>query len=616
MQTTPQNTNAPRKSFKLLIVDDDDVDREKFRRLLRGSDLVANIEEASSGRDAIARMHSDHFDCVIVDYRLGDTTGTELVRSIKEAIEYPIPIIMVTGCGDEEVAVVAMREGVYDYLTKNHLSSPIVESAIHGALRWGELETELVTSQERLKRLSLFDSLTNLPNRNLFFDRLEQTLQAAKRNEASFSLMMMDLNLFKEINDALGHAAGDQLLAEIGRRLSQLARASDTFARIGGDEFAAVLVGCDSASCAVVVAEKIHAALNEAMTIDNESVRVTASIGVALFPGHGTDMRTLLAHADQAMYRAKRSSCVCEVYSTEGGETRSFLIACHLPEALAGGELFLEYQPKLDLGTGALAGVEALVRWRHPRLGLVSPNDFICIAERTSLIKPMTYAILGMALDQAALWRDQGWGVPMAVNLSARVVDDGELATRTCEALEARRLRPEDLTFEVTETALMTSPLRAQSNLRSLHEAGIAISIDDFGTGYTSLKYLRDFEISEIKIDKVFITGLVPGSRDAAIVRAIAALSGGFKVKLVAEGIEDESQCGLLHELGCDFGQGFALGRPMSARQFEAWRLARDRPDAEQRLSFPASGTHARRITVAAEAGRPEVVPQKTSFAK
>jgi diguanylate cyclase (GGDEF)-like protein/PAS domain S-box-containing protein len=434
-------------------------------------------------------------------------------------------------------------------------------------------ENELKRATARLKQLSLFDNLTGLPNRVLLFDRLDQALHTAKRSGTGFAVMMIDLNLFKEINDTLGHAAGDELLATIGRRFAHLTRDTDTFARIGGDEFAALLAGCDSPGSAIVVAEKIHTALDEPVTIGDVVLRVTAAIGVALYPGHGTDPRALLVHADQAMYVAKRSSRSCEVYTPDGVASRAFLIACNLPEALERREFYLEYQPKLHLATRSVVGVEALVRWRHPRFGSIPPDDFIGVAERTSIIKPMTYAILEMALDQAARWQEAGLYIPVAVNLSARMVDNHDLTNRTCAALAARGLSPDLLTYEVTETALMASPLRVQESLRSLRQAGIGISIDDFGAGYTSLKYLRDFMISEIKIDRMFVTRLTPTSRDVAIVRSIATLGHGFSVKIVAEGIENADQVDLLLQLGCSFGQGYALGRPMSVEQFETWRM-------------------------------------------
>jgi diguanylate cyclase (GGDEF)-like protein len=491
---------------------------------------------------------------------------------------------MITGLGDERVAVEAMREGVYDYLSKSNLRPEHIRNAIEGSLHWAELETTLASAHERLRRLSLFDELTGLPNRNLFFERLEQKLLGCARGDQRFSLMMLDLNLFKEVNDSLGHAAGDKVLSDIGDRLARVGRDADTFARIGGDEFAALLCGCETAAEALVVVDRIHAALERPVVYGDELLRISASIGVAMYPDHGRDSRMLLAHADQAMYRAKRSTRPCEVYSVGSHEERPFLIANNLALALERSELFLEYQPKLNLTTGELAGVEALVRWYSPDLGLVSPGDFIPTAERTMLIKPITYAILEMALDQLVRWRDQGTDVPMAVNLSARMFDEPELTDRCQSALRMRSIPPERLTFEITETALITSPHRAQEALSSLQRAGIAISIDDFGAGYTSLKYVRDFDVSELKIDKLFITGLVATSRDASIVRSIAALGNGFNLKLVAEGIEDEGQCQLLRELGCGFGQGYALGRPMPPEALASWQATRSSRPAPQRM--------------------------------
>ena len=562
-------------TIRILLVDDDDVDREKFRRLLRKSGLAASLDEVSSGREALQHLATDTFDCVVVDYRLGDTTGTNLASDIKRTRARPLPVIMITGLGDERVAVEAMREGVYDYLSKNSLRPEHIRNAVEGSLHWAELEATLADAHERLRRLSLFDELTGLPNRNLFFERLEQKLLGCGRGEQRFSLMMLDLNLFKQVNDSLGHAAGDRVLSDIGARLASIGRSADTFARIGGDEFAGLLCGCETAAEALVIVDRIHAALERPVVYEDELLRISASIGVAMFPEHGRDSRTLLAHADQAMYRAKRSTRSCEVYSVGSHEERPFLIANNLALALERRELFLEYQPKIDLSTGELAGVEALVRWYSPGLGLVSPADFIPTAERTMLIKPITYAIFDMALDQLVRWREQGSEVPMAVNLSARMFDDAELTERCQDALRARSIPPHLLTVEITETALMASPLRAQETLSSLQRAGIAISIDDFGAGYTSLKYLRDFDVSELKIDQLFITGLEATSRDASIVRSIAALGNGFNLKLVAEGIEDEAQCQLLRELGCGFGQGFALGRPMPPDSLASWQATR-----------------------------------------
>lgn len=569
--------------IRVLLVDDDDVDREKLRRLLGQSGLPCEIWEVSSGNEALEWLREGRVDCALVDYRLGDISGTELARRIKRESRRPFPLIMVTGLGDERIAVEAMREGVYDYLPKVQLRPQQISKAIEGSLRWAELEGELAQTQERLTRLSMFDELSGLPNRNLFFDRLEQALRSGVRSGPPFALLMMDLDLFKEVNDRLGHDAGDKLLAEFGKRLLQLSRKADTYARIGGDEFAALLLGTYSIPGAIAVAERIGRAMQEPVVIDGQLVTLGVSIGISLFPVHGRDARTLLAGADEAMYRAKRGNRGYDVFTPRSCEkdASEFLITSHLDEALEQDELFLHFQPKVHLGTGDLVGVEALVRWQSPRLGLVGPSEFIPAAERSSLIRPMTYRVLEMALDQCRRWLDEGRSVPVAVNLSARVLEDERLSERVGEALKVRDLTPQMLTLELTETALMASASRAKEALRTLRSEGVGISIDDFGTGYTSFKYLRDFEISEIKIDKLFVSNLEGGRRDASIVQSIAALSHGLEIDLVAEGIESRDSCALLHRLGCDFGQGYGIGHPMPAEHLADWCRRRSfRPEA------------------------------------
>jgi len=560
------------RTIRILVVDDDDVDREKFRRMVRKAGVRATVVEAESRAEAMERLAAESFDCVVVDYRLGEVTGVEVMQEINHERRPRLPVVMITGLGDERVAVEAMREGAYDYLSKTSLQPARVRAVIEGSLRWGEMEAQLDQARERLHHLSLYDTLTGLPNRNLFFDRLEQALSGAERAGSGLALLMMDLDGFKAVNDSLGHAGGDRLLTEVGRRLEQMARRCDTYARIGGDEFAAVLVGCDSLAGAVTIAERLRVAISEPCIVDGELVRVGMSVGVALYPDHGGDARTLLAHADGAMYLAKGGSRGYEISGGLGeSEARAFLIATHLPEAVERGELYLDYQPRVHLRTGGLAGVEALARWHNPRLGSVCPAEFIPCAERSVLIQPMTYSILDMALDQVVAWRALGWEMPMAVNLSARMFDDPALTERVCEALAVREIDPAQLTLEITETALMTHVARTRETLAVLRAAGVRISIDDFGAGFTSLKYLREFDICEIKIDKLFITSLQPGSRDASIVSSLGVLTRGFSIDLVAEGVEDEATCPLLLDLGCDLVQGFGVARPMAPSAMPTW---------------------------------------------
>jgi diguanylate cyclase (GGDEF)-like protein len=584
-------TATPGRALRLLLVDDDDVDRERLRRMLRQTGLAVAIAEAGSGREAIEKLREAEFDCLILDDQLGDTTGTELIAEMKPLLDRPLPVVMVSGAGDERTAIAAMREGVFDYLRKDRLEAAQLGAAIEGGLRRAQLETERSEAQNRLAHMGLYDALTGLANRNLFFDRLERAILAAGRG-AHFALLMIDLDRFKDVNDSFGHAVGDRLLAELGRRLQQVARKSDNFARLGGDEFAALVMGIDTAAAANIIAEKIVDAVRKPFAIENQLVTVGVSIGIALVPAHGTEGQQLLAKADEAMYRAKRGSQGYQIFSPVGrggGDSGPLVLASGLSDALANGEVFLHFQPKIDLGTGALCGVEALARWGSPRFGPVPPGEFIPAAERGSMIGTLTYAILEMALDQARDWRDQGWPVPVAVNLSPRLFDDPSLARRIGRALAARALPPDSLMLEITETALMTSPLRAAAAIAELHSAGIGISIDDFGTGYTSLKYLRDFPIAEIKIDGLFVKDLTIGSRDASIVHSLSVLARGFEINLVAECVEQEESWPLLRVLGCAMGQGYSIARPMLAESVPGW-WARWRSASEAAWYDPTPG--------------------------
>ncbi|MGF1609262.1 MAG: putative bifunctional diguanylate cyclase/phosphodiesterase [Kiloniellales bacterium] len=436
------------------------------------------------------------------------------------------------------------------------------------------LRRALHSSQERLQWLAHYDSLTGLANRKLFFDRLQQASDAASRGGPSFALFLIELDLLKEVNDMLGHSAGDRVLTEIGRRLQRLARATDSYGRIGSDGFAAILPGMHSHAGARTAAETLCEVIKAPIHIGSKSVTLGASIGVALAPLHGATSREILAQADRAMSKAKCGSRGYEIASSrarEMDEISAVAIASDIGAALERKELFLQYQPKVSLRSGRLAGVEALARWNKPGSGLIAPGQFIPAIERSAAIVPVTFALLDMALDQMKAWRDQGWRIPVSVNLSARMLDDHSLTARIAAALERRRLDPKLLTLEMTETSLMHDPPRAKRVVAGLAAAGLSISIDDFGSGYNSLLLLRELDIHEIKLDKAFVDGLGCASRDESIIRCVATLSSGFAIDLVAEGIEERDSLARLQSLGCDLGQGYCIARPMAADDLAAW---------------------------------------------
>lgn len=561
----------------VLIVDDDDVDREKLRRLVTGwTAHNFSIMEASSGREAKERLAGGNFDCIILDYRLGDVLGTELIPDIKAHRVAPCSILMVTGLGDENVAVEAMREGAYDYLPKNRLDQRLFRASLENSLQSAESRRKLMEVERQLNYMSFYDGLTGLPNRNLFFDRLNQAILAANRGSAPFTILMMDLNLFKEVNDNLGHEAGDAVISQVGQRLQTVVRKSDTVARLGGDEFAALLIGTGTEDGAWTAAKKISAAFDEPMAVDGHIIATSLAIGIALFPFHGTTAEMLLAKADRAMYCAKKADRDIEISDNVEVSSRnsSVLMSAHLLNGIANRELFLHYQPKINLRTGDVIGVEALVRWNSSQYGLLNPGQFIAVAERSSAIKPLTYSVLDMALHQAHDWASIGCFLPVAVNLSARMLSDETLVERVAAATMQYSLPANILTLEITETALMNDPERARQLIIALLSAGVKISIDDFGAGFTSFKYFRDLDISEIKIDQVFISNLQPESRDASIIQSIATLARGFQVNLIAEGIEHRESWGHLCNLGCELGQGYDICRPLPAEKVLPWLQA------------------------------------------
>ncbi|NLR75699.1 putative bifunctional diguanylate cyclase/phosphodiesterase [Leeia aquatica] len=563
--------------LRILIVDDDDVDRERLTRLLNRSSRDADVTEASSGEEALSRLISGVFDCVVLDYQLGDINGMELLPSLQGKLGPDFPVIMVTGLGDDNIAAEAMRRGVFDYLTKHQIDAERLLNAIDNGLHHQKLMQEVAEAEQKLRRMSLYDPLTGLPNRNLFFDHLENLFFAASRSTSrnSFALFLLNLNLFKEVNDRLGHEAGDQLLVEVARRLQSVARPSDLFARLGGDEFAATLVEMETPEDAVQLAEKICSVIRQPIAVGGEVVSIDISIGIVFYPHNGNNRRDLLTQADDAMAAAKHGSRGYMLYSdlrpSGGPQPSPVLLAHRLSEALERQELFLHYQPKISLQDGQLVGVEALVRWRTREGVNISPAEFIPVAERASIIHPLNDMIFEQAMQQAVQWRAQGWQFPVSVNLSARLIDDAQFLTRLTSRLYELGLPPEALVIELTETALIANPNQAMTVLEAFRSNQLAISVDDFGAGYTSLGYLREMDIAEIKIDQMFVRQLQAGSRDASIVRSVAALGKGFGVHVTAEGVEDPSQWALLRALGCDHGQGYSIARPMPAEAFPQW---------------------------------------------
>jgi len=422
------------------------------------------------------------------------------------------------------------------------------------------------------QHLALHDPLTDLPNRSLFHDRAQQAILASRRDQTGIALMILDLDRFKEVNDTLGHHNGDLLLQEIGARLRGGLRESDSVARLGGDEFGLLLPNVADGAEALMLGERVRAVLRRPFTLEGVTLDVEASIGIAIYPEHGDDVDSLLQRADVAMYLAKEDRSGCELYASDRDEysPHRLALAAELRRALDEKELVLHYQPKADLSDGRIVAVEALVRWQHPEHGLLTPDQFVPLAEATGLIRELTLTVLDEALHQQRVWRDDGIDIRVAVNLSARDLYDLTLPASTAELLAKHDVPPTSLELEITESVIVADPMRARAILNRLSEMGVVLAIDDYGTGYSSLGYLKRLPIDEMKIDRSFVMQMADDRNDAAIVRSTVELGRNLGLKVVAEGVETAAAWAHLKALGCDFAQGYYLSKPVPAAEIAA----------------------------------------------
>jgi diguanylate cyclase (GGDEF)-like protein/PAS domain S-box-containing protein len=434
-------------------------------------------------------------------------------------------------------------------------------------------EEALLRQSELNEHQALHDALTDLPNRTLFRDRIEQAIAMAKREGGHLAVAMMDLDRFKDVNDSLGHHAGDALLVEIGRRLRSTLRCSDTVARLGGDEFGVLISKPRSAKDVVVVIEKVRAALEQPVVVDGLSLPAEGSIGIAMFPKHGSDVDTLLRHADVAMYSAKEDKAGYLFYDNSRSESdpARLTLVSELRRAIEEHELVLHYQPKAALESGAVRSVEALLRWNHPTRGLVGPDEFIPLAQQTGLIKPLTLYVLEEALGQCQAWQREGMRLGMAVNLSVRNLLDAEFPEQVRRLLDKHGVDPGLLELEITESVVLSDPVRTKRVLDKLSAMGVTLSIDDFGTGYSSLAYLSQLPVNEIKIDRSFVMNMAECDNDAVIVRSTIDLGRNLGLQVVAEGVETEAAWHELSQLGCTLAQGYYLSRPVPAEELTQW---------------------------------------------
>ncbi len=437
---------------------------------------------------------------------------------------------------------------------------------------FNDMTAKLKESYDNLQRMAFMDPLTKLPNRTLFSDRLEQSVLASRRSKRTFAVFIMDLDRFKEINDTVGHHVGDVILQQVGVRLVDELRESDTVARLGGDEFAVLLQSVDKLY-ASQMAKALLDTLKQPFEVNGDRFYISASIGIALYPNHGDNVSSLMQKADVAMYEAKNEKKGFTVYNEEldRDSTNRLELMGDLRHAVEVQGFELRYQPKVNLRNQEVEGVEALVRWRRDGHDVSSPEVFIPILEQTGQIRNLTQFVLEEALDQYTRWKEKGLNTRIAVNLSTRDLQDPDIAVRISTLLSEKQISSQRLELEITESSMMHDPIRALDMLQHLSAMGINITIDDFGTGYSSLAYLKRLPASSVKIDKSFIIGMLQDPNDAAIVRTSVDLAHNLGLKVVAEGVENQELMTMLTGQGCDSAQGYYISRPLTPDDFEAW---------------------------------------------
>lgn len=570
---------AENEKARLLIADDELPIREALCELFSESYHCTGV---GSAEEALALLHREKFNLVLSDIRMGGISGLEMIPHVLQLAPDTM-VILISGESTVESAIEAMRGGAFDYVTKP-FSLPHVEAAVRRALEHQSLRKskhqyenhlEELVQQRTAERdhLAYNDALTGLPNRSLFEDRLAQSLRLAQRYAQTLAVMFLSIDRFKKFNDTLGLAVADQLLCAVSKRLRACVRIGDTVARLGSEEFAMLITLNDATDNAAETAQRIGDILNDPFELDGHELYVTASIGIGVYPLDGEDAQQLMQNASAALYRAKQQGGNnYHFYTTDMTDKalKRLSLESDLRRALEREEFRIHYQPQVDISSGRIVGMEALVRWQHPDHGLIPPMEFIPLAEDTGLIVPLGEWVLRAACAQNRLWQDEGFSpLRLSVNLSPRQFHQTELVSMVAKVLEETGLAAHYLELELTESSIMQNTESAIATLQQLKATGIKISIDDFGSGYSSLSYLKRLPIDVLKIDQSFITDTSTNPDDAAIVMAIIMLAHNLKLKVIAEGVELEDQLRFLRLLRCDEMQGFLFSKAVPAVDFQ-----------------------------------------------
>ena len=551
----------------VVLADDDPSIRLMVRHVLESEDF--DIVEASDGLEAIKAVEKYHPALILLDAVMPGIDGFTTCQQIKEKGHTDIPIMMITGLDDDASVERAYEVGAIDFITK--------------PIKWAVLKHRVksvvakVIAERKVQLLAYRDTLTDLPNRLLFADRLEQSVIRAERSRTSMALMLIDIDDFKLVNDSFGHEAGDKLIRAVGELISKSLRRADTIARLGGDEFAVIIEGISSPEDAISIADNLTTILEHNVRLDDQETYTSASIGIAIYPDDGKEPRTLLKNADTAMFRAKENGRHCfQFYKPEMSVSAMERLDLEnsLKAAFENDEFLIHYQPIVDIHKNEITGVEALLRWQHPDKGMIHPTDFLSTVEDCGLIIAMGEWLIFSICKQIRMWQDADvQNQNVSINLAPRQFVEQDLVTVFTKAIAENDIDPSTLSVEITERTLIDNLGEVETTLKKLRSMGMTILLDDFGTGYASLAYLKEFPVDVVKIDRSFIAGIPDNKEDSAVVDAIAGLTRGLGLTLHAEGVENERQLDILKGLGCQFAQGHYWSKALPGDEYEQFYM-------------------------------------------
>ena len=562
-----------RESLRVLVVDDDEVDRMSVIRALRHWPSPLEVVEVASGEEALMRFSGNAFDAVLLDYRLPDMDGLEVLRRMNSHLLGTTAILMLTGMDDDVLATRCIEAGAQDFLLKQELSPRHLLRAVTHARMRHRIEIALMESHERLRTLAEQDPLTGLANRYFFDQSLRAAIPRTRRYGLSLALLLLDLDNFKLINDSHGHDMGDGLLKQVAARLRAATREGDILCRLGGDEFAVLAFQFRGDNSVHLLAQRLAHALADPFVVDGATLTTTVSIGIALCPDNAEKSDELFKCADLAMYRAKRDGRNQTHYFSEDLHRqvmRRVQTEQDLRLALAEGEFELYYQPQYRAGTHLIRGAEALIRWNHPVRGILMPGDFLDVAEDSGLIEEIGAWVLSTAAGHIAqgLVAGDAEDFHISVNVSARQLRSGDFVEGVRSVLSRPGVSPRNLELEITESVLIEDLETSMAVLQRIADLGVEIVIDDFGTGYSSFTYLKQLPISTLKVDKSFLQGVPAGEKDSRLLKALIQMARNMDFLVVVEGVETAEQADACCRFGADVLQGFFYARPMPLERF------------------------------------------------